>query len=180
MADFTQNTQAIQDPTVGGSGPGTGVTSWNTRTGAVVPESGDYNSEQITEVSWVPAGVSSLLTQNANIISSNLRLYQLATKLVMLAGSLVVDLLGDGSTLQIGVNLLDLTGLGRYVVHNQVGTAVLVLTTTVYNGVLHSVRLPPAPLPPFGNGVMVNQFDPALDTTVASGELFINIPLSLE
>lgn len=40
---FTENTQAIQDPTVGGGGGG-GLTSFNGRTDpAVVPEIGDYN-----------------------------------------------------------------------------------------------------------------------------------------
>lgn len=45
-----QGTKALVTVTGGGSSGG-GVTSFNTRTGAVVPASGDYNASQITNIS---------------------------------------------------------------------------------------------------------------------------------
>lgn len=53
----------------GSGGGGSGVTSFNTRTGAVVPTNGDYNSSQITNSSGVSGSdvTSALNTLNATI-----------------------------------------------------------------------------------------------------------------
>lgn len=172
----------LVDPTVGGGGGGGGLTSFNGRTDPdAVPETGDYSSDQITEVAWLPPSVTFPFVQNFDTLdSSALRMYQLATKLIVVAGKVSGNLLGDTSDPTIWVNLPDLTSGGKNVVHAQTGTCSAMVSGVVYGGVAVALRLPPLPLP----ATVINGFSLTLPSSVGvlSGpcDVYVTLPLSLE
>lgn len=85
--------------------PDTGVTSFNTRTGAVVPESGDYTAAQVARgASDVDADLTavegSLSTANTNITAINGKIGTINTNINTINGKIgSTDISGVGSTI---------------------------------------------------------------------------------
>ena len=90
--------------------PGSGVTSWNTRTGAVVPVSGDYTVAQVTGAAPLASPTfTGTVTLPATILPDGTKLSDVSTNNYLEFGSSTASLSTATSFLALGSNTFQLT-----------------------------------------------------------------------